>query len=269
MKHFIVIVCCLLGACFNPGVEATREVTRRPPSTWSIQDCYTVVRQAMQTNYFDRNIPNIKVAATPYTPWVVMAVNRMSQLRQHWSTLKFEQQLDTTLPIMSGLYYDPNVTLLFDSRGNFLRDPDQLDSLMFLITLRNSSWPCQAPAIAHSIVTNPGDRGTIVNTSVPAGTPSNSPCYIPDIVDLPQRIFLRNGSGLIATPKYVWGRHHEQLTTEETLLVMFPLHVAGQNLLTNAKALVLVIDGFDTPINLAFHLDELLPAPAIPQVQQQ
>lgn len=256
MRYFSLILCCILVGCFYVGQDRFSDIIQRPPSTWSNRDCLTVVLAAMHHNYFDQNSPNIKVMAMPYTPWVVMALNRLSQSKQRWSDTEYEHQLDAALKGISGLYLDWDVNHFVDSRGNYLRNVGQLDSLLFMVTLRNNSWPCNVPVISVPI----SSGGQTTYKDAPLLSPVDYPCYIPDITDLDARIYIETDNGLTIKPRVVWGRKRNLLTLEETLLVMFPLRSGTQHLFDKTGEVYLVLKGFDAKIRFTFSMRDLLTA---------
>lgn len=248
MSYRICLLSCILAGCFYVGKDTPTDIVQRPSSDWSSRDCLTVVLGAMQHNFFDDNSPNIKVVAMPYTPWVVMALNRMSQATRHWNEGKSSNELDTALADMCGLFYDVQLNRLVDHHGNYLRDPNQLDSLLFFLQLHNKSYPCAVP-----IVATPHRNVPLVKS------PTDWPCYTPDITDLNSRIYLENDRGISLAPKYVWGRRHPLLGPAETLIIMFPLHASGRDMLKNTETVYLNLGGFDDEIRLAFPLKDIFP----------
>jgi len=218
----------------------------------------------MKHNYWRGDSPNIKVMATAYSPAVITAINRISQSKQHWSEGDYQYQMDTLLYHVVGLYMEWQTNRFMDPRGNYLRHPRQLDSLMFLVTLNNRSWPCNVPMVSKFIGYQ-GNKSTGGRTERYQTTPlmnlSDWPCYIPDITDLDKRIYLKNDNGLTLKPKYVWGRRNNQLTMEETLLVMFPLRNGTEHFFDKTEDVYLVIEGFDADIRLRFPVADILLPP--------
>jgi len=243
-------VCSLLASgCFYFGKNQAEDVLQRPVAQWSSRDCLTVLLSSMRNNLFDQQSPNIKVIATPYTPTVIAAINRMRQTKEHWSDAEAEHQIDTSLALQAGLYFDWKTNLLVDSRGYYVRSSSQLDRFQFLLTLRNNSWPCAIPVVIA------GGRMAPLTKVL-----SDWPCYIPGITDLDQRIFLENDRGVILKPEHVWGRKHDVLTIEETLIVLFDFKQGSVHLFEGTKNAYLVITGFDAPIRLAFPLPVINPS---------
>jgi hypothetical protein len=121
-----------------------------------------------------------------------------------------------------------------------------LDQLQFLLTLRNNSWPCAVPTQTLKV-------GNSYH-QVPLATQADWPCYIPGITDLDQRILLVNDKGVSLKPRYVWGRRNNELTLEETLVVMFDLRKDGVHLFDGSENIYLVLTGFENEIRLKFPL---------------
>lgn len=216
---------------------------------------------SMQNNLNDQHGANIQVIATPYTPAVIAAINRMSQAKEHWSDRETQNQIDTSLFLQAGLYFDWQTNRLMDSRGNYMGRTGRLDNLQFLITLRNKTWPCNIP---HQTVRYHNKDGVVTYVDQPIATPADWPCYIPDITDLDQRISLANDNGISIKPKYVFGRRNSVLTMEETLVVSFGLSSGDLYLFDNTKNISLVIDGFELPVKFTFPIANLLRMPLSP-----
>jgi hypothetical protein len=227
---------------------------------WSSRDCLTVMISSMQNNFYDTHSPNIEVIATPYTPAVITAINRMSQTKEHWSDNETQHQIDTSLFLQAGLYFDWQTNQLMDSRGDYMGRTGRLDKLQFLVTLRNKSWPCNVPL--QSVRYSAG--GTVAYIDQPLATLSDWPCYIPGITDLDQRISLTNDNQLSIKPTYVFGRRENELTVEETLVVSFDLHSGDHYLFDDSKNIYLVLTGFDVPIRLTFPIASILRMPVSP-----
>ena len=89
---------------------------------------------------------------------------------------------------------------------------------------------------------------------LPSLKPYDWPCYIPDIINLEQNIFLINEKNKFIKPKYVWGKRRSQLTMEETLLVMFQLREGNYHFLDGSEKIYLGIKGFNADIKLELPL---------------
>ena len=150
----------------------------------------------------------------------------------------------------AGLYPDRDSRRNVTGRGNYVRDPADIDSLLILVSLKNKSFPCSIP-----IVNKQARDGTFIQ--VPIASLSEWPCYIPDIGDIDSRIALQNERGDTLHAKYVWGRRNQQLTLEETLFAMFSLREGSRHFLAGSKHLKLLVTGFDTKLNFALDLEKL------------
>jgi hypothetical protein len=194
--------------------------------------------QAMAHNIFDNYSPNVKVIATPYSPPVITAINRTDQRIKHLS--EHEYRLNTERQIWEdlGLYIDWERDRLVDQHGNYLKSVLQLDSLTFLITIENKSWPCVPPTLVFSDA-----HGFLI-------APYDYPCYTPNITHLEDNIYLENDRGEILRANRVWGRQRDQLTMEETLLAKFTLREGNHHFLQGAGTMLIVIKGFDEPVKL-------------------
>ena len=247
----VVSLFCLIIAdgCFYLGKNQAEDILQKPSSQWSSRDCLTVILSSMQNNLYDQGSPNIKLIATPYTPAVIAAINRMSQTREHWSDDETQRQIDTSLVLQAGLFLDPQTSQFMDSHGNYMGRTGRLDALQFLLTLRNNAWPCAIP---------------VVNSVPLTKLLSDWPCYIPDISHLDQQIYLSNDKGFSIKPKYVWGRRNNQFTLEETLVVAFDLEIGDRHLFDDSGIIILVLDGFEVPIKLKFRISDLLRLPVLP-----
>ncbi len=245
IKSAAVFFCIFLAGCFYIGQDRYEDILRHPSSEWSNRQCLTVILSVMGNNFLDQTTC-IRVMATPYYPAVIAAANRIGQQRTHLSEDAYQRDMDTLLKAEVGLFMDWQKGALVDSRGNYYRDITQLDSLMFLVTIINTS-SCNIPNVSVQLKPH-------VFQSVPLASPSDWPCYIPDITDLENRIMLLNDKKDVLRPRVVWGKRHNQLTTDETLLIMFPLRSATGHFLDRSEHMCLLLKGFDHDINLDFSL---------------
>jgi len=182
----------------------------------------------------------IRVFATPYYPSVVMALSKKQQLLKRMSEPEFRKTFDDLARESLGLYYDWYSSCYFDSRGNYLKNRLQIDSLLFLVTIENKNYPCALP---FKFVEN-GSISDILDL----------PCYTPVLGDLRQRIFLENDKNELIAPRFVWGKKGNQLMKEETLFVMFPLKYDSHHFLEGTKNIYMIIRGFGDDIKLTFPL---------------
>lgn len=240
----------LLG-CVPWGFDKSDAIVARSVTSWSNRDCMTIVLSAMQHNYYDPEKPPIIACATPYTPRVVMALNRMSQIKHQWSDKTFQHHADALLKDASGLYADwEHNEQIYDSKLNRLRNLLQMDSMMFLVTLSNRTWPC-APPVLLTLDNVAGEK-----------TPqfmqlSDWPCEVPDISNIESNISLINDHGDTVRPKYVWGRKDDQLMSDETLLIMFPLRSDKTHILDKSAQITLQFTEFKPKLQLTFSIVSL------------
>lgn len=250
MKVCLGLALFLLG-CVPWGFDKSDAIVARSMTSWSDRDCLTIMLSAMQHNYYDPEKPPILACVTPYTPRVVMALNRMSQLKHRWSDETLQHHADALLKDASGLYADwEHNAQIYDSKLNRLRDPTQMDSITFLVTLSNRTWPC-APPVLLTLDNLTGDK-----------TPqfmqlSDWPCEVPDLTNIESNIFLINDRGDTVRPRYVWGRKDDQLRTDETLLVMFPLRSENTHLFENSTQITIAFAEFTPKLQLTFPLASL------------
>jgi hypothetical protein len=226
----------LLSSCFYFGKNDFEDVVQEPPEKWSTRDCLTIVMGVAQDNLSDPRSPNIKVVAIPYYPSVVAAIERrahiLGPLQYQPFTYRhteeaYRHHLDTMMALEAGVYVDWSTGRYVDSRGNYLRDPTQLDYLMFYISFTNTNWPFV-----------PFDEVT-------------------DISNLEKNIFLVNDQDTILTPRSASGKQRTILTMEETLLVMFDLRNKDYHFFKNSREMRLVIKGFRDPIELKFPISRV------------
>lgn len=249
-----IVLASFLSGCFYFGKDQFEDVVNRPSNDWSSRDCLTIMTSVMANNFTDQS-SNIEVIATPYYPSVVEAISRLEQSKKHLSEAQFAMNMDTSLSEQLGLYLDRDNGRMINSRGYFVKDRTDIDSLSFLVTLRNRTWPCVPPLI--SIPTQGSGFTATQYVTVPLATMSDWPCYVPDISDLEQRISLMNEDGESLKPRFVWGRRNESLTTEETVIASFPLRMAHHHFLKSGKRMYLVIRGFEKEIDLPFSLSRM------------
>src|ERR1041385_9450824 len=105
----MVSLLCLIFAdgCFYLGKNQAEDILQKPSSQWSSRDCLTVILSSMQNNLYDQGSPNIKLIATPYTPAVIAAINRMSQTREHWSDDETQRPNDQPLVLLAASLLAP------------------------------------------------------------------------------------------------------------------------------------------------------------------
>lgn len=187
------------NGCFS-SVEALRQ---QDYSTWTAEDCMALVMANTHHN-LRKDGTIIYSLVTPFTPEVVRAIGRLRQLKEGVSdslTYEFIQRLTKD---GTGLYLDRDGTI-WDRSGNRF-SPDR-DSLLVMVNLVNKTWPCEPITI----------------NGVPIQRLSDVVCQTPDITRLEEHIYLRTAGGDTIYPKFIYGRRHTSLTSDENLLAMFDL----------------------------------------------
>jgi len=254
-----------LSGCFYIGKDDFDDLVKRSPDTWSTRDCLTIIMGATRHNLSDHSSPNIKVVATVYSPFVIMANYRRAHiLGRHHKPLppsqvppieslesiadsQYTSSLDVLMQEEAGLYFDWQTERYVDARGNYVKSYTQVDSLTFFIAIQNKSWPC-----VPTIITGPG---------VPIPTPllnlADYPCYLPDISNLENEIYLVNDQNKFIRPLMVWGRRQTQLMTDENLIAKFRIRKDEYHFLEHSDHMRLVITGFDSKIMLDFPVSVL------------
>jgi hypothetical protein len=206
----VVVVGCIAGR---------EELQSVAPGEWTKEECMTVILSSVATNIFDHRY-NVKIIALPYFPSVVEAITRLADARDTMNDFegKYKYQMDALLKSGSGLYYDWDKAKYYSPRGHYYSGKLDLDSLLFLVTLLNTGWPCLSPIILDR------ERGT----SHTLFSLADTPCDTPAISNIENQIKLVNDRGDTLSPRYVFGRKHDQLTSEEDLFVMFHMDTADQ-----------------------------------------
>ena len=240
---------CFLSGCFYLGQEKFEEVVRNSPDRWSSRDCLTIILSSMVHNLAD-NEKNVECIATPFYPSVVMALNQLQRNQHHWTEEEARLHLDEFLRGSSGIFVDWKDGRFVNARGNYFRDQTDMDSLLVVFTMKNTTYPC-APTQVNVVVKTGAGKG--YNTFAPLLPTADWPCYTPNIVDIDQRIWLLNADGDTLRPKYVSGRRHETLTTPETIFAMFALREADRHFLASTNRATLEVSGFNT--QMRFELD--------------
>ena len=243
-----ILTICIFSGCFYFGKNQYADVVRKPNSDWDFRECLTVISAPIGHNYFDFRT-NIKASATPYYPSVVLAIQRNAQRIMHWSESEFQVNADALMKEDNGIYIDWATNKMVDSRGNYFQHHTQIDSLMFLITLINTAWTTINSSMLVNISGDP-------NHPVPVMVPliSFDQCYLPDISNIENRIFLINDENKFIQPIYVWGRRSNFLTNEETLFAMFYFREGDHHFLRDSDEMLLLIKGFESDIRLEFPL---------------
>jgi hypothetical protein len=238
---------CFFIGCFYLGQEKFEDVVKNSPNHWSSRDCLTIILSSMVHNLND-NQKSVECIATPFYPSVVMALNQLQRNQYHWTEEDARLHLDEFLRGSSGIFIDWKDGRFVNARGNYFMDQTDMDSLLIVFTLKNTTYPC-APTQVHVVVkTSDGAGATGYNTFAPLLPVADWPCYTPSIVDIERRIWLINANGDTLRPKYVCGQRHETLTTPETLFAMFPLRGAGKHFLASSNDAILEVTGFNTPM---------------------
>jgi len=241
------IVVVVFAGCFTPASE----VVQTPAASWSRRDCLTVMVSSLRHNLGDKE-SNVEAIITPYLPKVVEAIARMQQIDDSTGDEATRARVDLLLKSGAGLYVDwERQGKLVNSRGNYYRHPGELDSLLFMITLNNRTWPCNVPL--QNVQIAPGQYAM-----QPIASLADWPCYTPGIDNLQATIFLLNSSGDTLRPKFLWGRNNEVLTMEEHIFAMFDFTGGRKEpFLKESAAVTMILSGFDPPIRFDFPLGEL------------
>ncbi|MBA4311119.1 MAG: hypothetical protein C0417_00665 [Chlorobiaceae bacterium] len=251
MKGYIVLsFIFFLQSCFYIGKDRYEDIIQKQSTDWSIRDEQIVMISPIAHNLFDQNSPNIKVFATPYYPSVVLAIERAEQRIKHWQDDEYRQNADKLLRDAVGLYMDWENYKFMDARGNYLRDITQIDSMQFLITFENRSWPCNIPIMT----TLKSYGGSYSYTSAPIAGLADWPCYMPSIKNLEDRIFLVNDKNKFIKPQFIWGIRKNILSQPETIFAMFHFREGDHHFLNGSKKMYLVVKGFENDIKLSFSL---------------
>lgn len=251
----LIFITWILPGCFYFGKERYEDIIKTPSYSWSIRDELTMILEPMAHNLNDINNPNIKVYVTPYYPSVVLAIERAEQRKKHWNEEEYRKNVDQLLKESVGLYMDWEGEKFVDARGNYFRSHTQIDSLLFLITIENRSWPCNIPLI--TVGGSPGGKitsGTGSYKLVYLMNPADWPCYLPDITNLEDRIFLVNDKNKFIKPHIVWGKKNKVLCMPETLFAMFHFREGDYHFLDGSDNMYLFIRGFETDIKLTLPL---------------
>ncbi len=243
----------LLSGCYYIGQDQYADILQKPSVEWSSRDDLTVLISPIAHNLFDQGSPNVKVFATPYYPSVIIAIARGRQRLLHWSETQYQSYADGLAKDDLGMYIDWEKNAFVDSRGNYFRDPLQIDSLMFLVTIHNNGWP---PTVVYGPVktmdqnySDPHQRKSIwIQGMIAAGG------YQADISRLEENIYLVNDKNKYIKPRFVSGKRNKFLTADETLFIMFQLRKGEHHFLEGSEDMYLVIKGFEKDIRLTFPL---------------
>ncbi len=245
-------VTIIFSGCFYIGQDRYEDIIQTPSYEWSIRDGLTVILSPIAHNLYDFGSPNIKVYATPYFPSVVLAIERAEQRIKHWNEEEYQKNVDKLLKEAVGMYRDWERESFVDGRGNYYKDHTQIDSMLFLITIENRSWPCNVPLITVGV---PGIKiGQGRYRDIFLMHPADWPCYMPDITNLEDRIFLVNGKNRFIKPRIVWGKRNNILTMPETMFAMFHFREGSYHFLDGSDEMYLVIKGFENDVKLSFPL---------------
>jgi hypothetical protein len=233
----LLLILLVAGGCFYIGKDRIDDILERPSSEWSSRDGLTILMEAMSNNLLDQNSSVIKAIATPYYPAVIAATNRAEQHTARLSEPDFKKNMDQQLWEDLGLYVDWRNHRLVDAGGNYFKTILQVDSLTFLISISNTTWPCVSPMVVSPI------------GMFPLFSSSDFPCYAPDISHLEDNIYLLNDRGVSLKARSVWGRRSNTLNMEETVLAKFQLNGSSDpHFLDSTESIYLLITGFDAPL---------------------
>ena len=129
---------------------------------------------------------------------------------------------------------------LVDGSGSYLRRVTQIDSLMFLVTLRNLAWPC-----GKNLIVSANGSDLIIPID-------NPECQPPDLTGLKNRIFLENEKNISIRPSVLWGLAQNSLMREETIFIKFQLWDGETHILDNSARVFLHLTGFERDIRLEY-----------------
>ncbi|MBI5022049.1 MAG: hypothetical protein HZB59_11495 [Ignavibacteriales bacterium] len=239
-----------LQGCFYIGQDRYEDIIQEQSTDWSIRDEQIVIISSIADNLLDHNSPNIKVFATPYYPSVVLALEGVEQRIKHLQDDEYRRNADRLLKEAVGLYMDWENYKFMDARGNYVSDITQIDSMQFLITFENRSWPCNIPVMTS--IKSFG--GAFAYSTAPIAGLADWPCYMPYIKDLNDRIFLVNDENMFIKPQFIWGIRNNILSQPETVFAMFHFRRGDHHFLSGSKKMYLVIKGFENDIKLSFSL---------------
>lgn len=251
MRVITVSVLLGLAGCIPFTFDRADSIVARPVSSWSDRDCLTLVLGAMRHNFLDPDKPPVSACVTPYTPRVVLALNRMSQIKKQWPDDVFQRHTNNLLKDAAGLYVDwERDSTLYDGKLKRLRDPSQMDSLIFVATLSNRTWPCTPPMLLTADNASGNQTPQFMQLA-------DWPCEVPDISNFESMVWLVNDRGDTARPSYVWGRRENSLTLDETVLMKFPLRHRGRHLLENSRQITLEMVCLKPDVKLHFPIAAL------------
>jgi len=245
----ILILAVAAAGCFYVMKDDYDEVLERPSSQWSSRERLTIIAAVSQSNLWDKGT-NVGVVVIPYYPSVITAINRSMQATKGWDEDELQRSIALTVSddTMSSLFQ--NHANLLNEKGNYHRDILELDSLMFFVTLTNRSWPCAVPLVEVQM-----SKDATVRKMVPMFLQSDMPCPSYDISTLAEHVYLLNDQNLKLHPRWIWGRKHESLTSQETLLLMFKFRSGEYHFFRKTKgSMKMVVEGFDRSVYLDFPL---------------
>jgi len=239
----IFMVALLAGGC---ALDKYDSVISKHSNLWTKYDCGTVITGATSGNLADKNA-KVKVLALPFSPSVLTALTRLDQLKQHWTADQYMRHLEDQLAIIAGVLYESKADQYYDAKGNYLNKLGQLDRMVFMVEIQNTTWPCVNPILAWS----PFGQTTLFQSL------TDVPCYMPDITDLDQRIFLTNERMEVVRPISVYGKKNNLLTVEENLIIIFPVSESSKGFFEGTKDITLNVAGFDCEIKLPFNPERI------------
>ncbi len=243
----VILISVQIIGCFT----SSDDLVQTSGKSWTKRECMTVLLSAMTHNLYD-NRTNIKVIVTPYIPRVIEAITRMDQLRDsiNIDSALYDVKYDALLKSSTGLLYDWDSGLMFSTaHQRYVNSITDLDSLLFLVTMINTGYPCIPPILV--------DESS--GSTKPLTLLSDWPCYTPDLIDLQDQIILTNDQGDTVKSKYIWGVNNRQLTTDEKLFVMFPLTDAPRkHFLGRSENITLSFKCFTPTIGYKFSISALM-----------
>jgi hypothetical protein len=200
------------------------DIIKKDFHQWTADECNKVLSQTMSTNMMNPagNSPAM-IFALPCTPVVLMANNRKQQLEANWTVEQSNQKLDQQARSCAGLVYDSAQNRFIDLHGNIYRTPNQLDSLMILVTVDK-----RFAYNAHDF----------------------------NVSDMEQHIFLEDEKNLLLRSSSVRLQEQGDVKGYTTFAVMFHFGDEQPYFTKNIEDnLRLIVTGFGNPVTLPLRLD--------------
>ncbi|MFI5251500.1 MAG: hypothetical protein ACHQQQ_03615 [Bacteroidota bacterium] len=190
------------------------QILKKPTASWTVTECNAILIDCMSNTARNPMISDVQVFALPTYPKVLLAYNMRKMRTLHWTQQEFNESVDRQARNCLHMTYEGSRNIFLDESGNTYRGPDQIVSLMILISIENIG----------------GMR--------------------PDISNLEDRIYLRNERGEVVYPDEVRGRRNRSLLLRENLQAVFKFNRARVHFLGESREIELVISGFNEEIHL-------------------